>query len=1050
MTDWSQFTPVDQPKVDWSQFKPVESSAPIGDLPPDFGAAQVKPAELPASFNEFVQKIGGLPKPEEILPGIGDAIAANAKGMLNPVSPFMGVVGSGTGGDLARTVLSKVAPVQAVGSGLAGIVTGMGNDIIPAFGGTPDKSAADAATEMAQRLSYEPKTGPGKFAGAAIDLPFELFGKMTRAAGEKVQDTTGSPLAATAVDTALQALPILFGGEKVMEANKPPAKVFTERAKTGATDRQPTGSDLIRQVTDSVRGELQKADQAAQQAAQAPPIQPPPKVAPKVPESVPGAQEKPNGPAGVGQPESSAVEGQRGAGGAALGDNQPGQAVQSPAVVPVSASAEAPPPRLTPGVDKSGDVPLAGGVVKPTPRAAGHVAIDKDVPQWIKVPEHVNEEGKTFPESWVDQHEEIDAHEKAEYPNIEALGYQDAHDIHGNAATDAWARAQGMDPAVYKKAQADTIAEARKKAERGEATDVNPALDRRVYEDSNTDHLLPESQTDAGRHIAAAPQRLADATQEIAPAEQRMGAEPMTRAEHEKPSASYSEYEKDRAQGVGFTPEERHASRLQRHLEDLGQLTDEQRQKITAFHGTPERDPVMGLHTRRELAPSLEAAKASGQPSSYGEVDVRGVGGLNAHLKSNSAADPHLRAVADIVQKRAQEAAKAAGGQAVVIRKGGDEIGVVARGVPQEALETALAKARQEVTDYAKANGLDTFKGKEGRTPGLGLEYGVADLHEGRNISDVITEADSLVEARKEGAPYEQRGSDGTPGPVAPEQPAAGGEAGGPVAEARGTESPRSDAEGAAAKPAGQEAAVGAPPDGGKPDVVGEGESRPVSVKNESVEADRLTRGVDAIASEQGPSRAESWQRAKDTAAKDPDAGWRLTQAILDGDKKALTQDEVALLLHDRVRISNEYRAAMDEHDAASSEVDKTASLLRLREAERQLDANDLADRKSGTETSLGLSARQMLANEDYSLARVGQRLKIAEGVDSIEKLPAAVKERMNDLVRQLDEANKKLEQRQQQRGTRKTVDERAQERIAKQMAEYEKTIKERVTVCPL
>lgn len=159
-------------------------------------------------------------------------------------------------------------------------------------------------------------------------------------------------------------------------------------------------------------------------------------------------------------------------------------------VVPTSASPNAPAPRATPGVDKSGDVPLAGGVVQTSARAPGHVAIDADLPQWIKVPEHTNEEGHTFPESWVDQHREIDEHEKAEFPQLEKLGYQKAHDVHGNAATDDFARRNGMDPAVYKKAQAESVDAARTKAEKGLSRNIDPSLDARPYEDANQTHLL--------------------------------------------------------------------------------------------------------------------------------------------------------------------------------------------------------------------------------------------------------------------------------------------------------------------------------------------------------------------------------------------------------------------------------------------------------------------------------------------------------------------------------------------------------------------------------
>lgn len=527
---------------------------------------------------------------------------------------------------------------------------------------------------------------------------------------------------------------------------------------------------------------------------------------------------------------------------------------------------------------------------------------------------------------------------------------------------------------------------------------------------------------------------------------------------------------------VAFKPEERHAQRLDQHLQRLGEITPEQKQTVIEHHGSVELDPVFQLPTRKDLVPTIKAAQDSGQPAAYGEIDVKGLGGLNEHVGSNSAADVHLKALGEIVNRHLEEAAQKAGGEAVLTRKGGDELGAIVKGMDAQALEGALSSARAEIGDYAKKNGLDTYKGKEGRGPGLGLHYGVADIAKGRSIDETISAADSLVEARKKGAPYEQRGPDATLGTGSLAEGAGRSAAEGAAGNARTIGGQASVAEGRTN--AGQETAVADvqdQPSAGARDRVGvldgdsvdqspapgavpkpaetqPGAAPPISVANKAVEADRLTRGVDAIASEQGTSRADSWNRAKETAKSDPDAGRRLTQAVLDGDKKTLTQDDVALLLHDRVRVSNEYHAAMDALDKAAEGPEKVDALLRLQAAEHQLDANDLADRKSGSEASWAFSARQMLATEDYSLARMGQRLKIAEGVDSVEKLPAAVKARMKELVAENERLTKAQQQNQQrgERGPRKTVDQKAQEKLTAQMAKLEQTIKERLAACPI
>jgi hypothetical protein len=102
--------------------------------------------------------------------------------------------------NLGSTMLSLPAV------GLGGIGTALGN-----AAGLTDAKPADVIGELEEALTYQPRTAVGQDVAGAAALPFELLAKGGRFAGEHVQDATGSPAAATAIDTLIQALPMVLG-----------------------------------------------------------------------------------------------------------------------------------------------------------------------------------------------------------------------------------------------------------------------------------------------------------------------------------------------------------------------------------------------------------------------------------------------------------------------------------------------------------------------------------------------------------------------------------------------------------------------------------------------------------------------------------------------------------------------------------------------------------------------------------------------------------------------------------------------------------------------
>jgi len=81
------------------------------------------------------------------------------------------------------------------------------------------------------------------------------------------------------------------------------------------------------------------------------------------------------------------------------------------------------------------------------------------------------------------------------------------------------------------------------------------------------------------------------------------------------------------------------------------------------------------------------------------------------------------------------------------------------------------------------------------------------------------------------------------------------------------------------------------------------------------------------------------------------------------------------------MRLQNAYHIILDRMEWAIEHNSKT--FLReyqseLAGVEHLMDINDEAARKSGYEQGLGLAARRMMVMEDYSLARIVQRARIA------------------------------------------------------------------------
>jgi GGDEF domain-containing protein len=161
-------------------------------------------------------------------------------------------------------------------------------------------------------------------------------------------------------------------------------------------------------------------------------------------------------------------------------------------------------------------------------------------------------------------------------------------------------------------------------------------------------------------------------------------------------------------------------------------------------------DPVTGLqkvdHHRPTLERAWEAHKESGRGFAYADIDLRNLGGFNKYVRGNAKANPHVRAIADIIRGAVEEEIP----EVQTFRKGGDEFGTLAPDTTEEQLHDILARAQERVDTYVKENGFDAIPHPKGGRPGVGIYFGVTEFNGHDNIDRVVETADGRTALQKE------------------------------------------------------------------------------------------------------------------------------------------------------------------------------------------------------------------------------------------------------------------------------------------------------------
>lgn len=117
---------------------------------------------------------------------------------------------------LSKPAQAVVGPYEA----MAGIASGMGASAVGGIAGlaqgvknlvSPGMPAGDRVRQVQDALTYQPRTEVGQKAVEMFSYPFEKLAEGARSVGNKVVDATGSPTAATVVDTTIQSAPMILG-----------------------------------------------------------------------------------------------------------------------------------------------------------------------------------------------------------------------------------------------------------------------------------------------------------------------------------------------------------------------------------------------------------------------------------------------------------------------------------------------------------------------------------------------------------------------------------------------------------------------------------------------------------------------------------------------------------------------------------------------------------------------------------------------------------------------------------------------------------------------
>lgn len=182
---------------------------------------------------------------------------------------------------------------------------------------------------------------------------------------------------------------------------------------------------------------------------------------------------------------------------------------------------------------------------------------------------------------------------------------------------------------------------------------------------------------------------------------------------------------------------------------------------------------------------------------------------------------------------------------------------------------------------------------------------------------------------------------------------------------------------------------------------------------------------------------------AKDASEKlkaDPTAGQRLVHELRNN-PRPITGKEDALLLSELNRLRIERKAAEEEFNDASKNGDQAQvmdAIVRVTKATDEFQVAADVDAKVGTENAIGLALRRMRMKEDYSLAAIERRAKVANGGRELNEEQSA---KIRELAKQVEDTQKAFDDYRAQQMNRL----RAPSRIARTLTQHAESARMRI-----
>ena len=140
------------------------------------------------------------------------ALAPPAPAQARTVSPL-----SYPGRALIGALETGAHLVTGTAGQVAGGLAGLGDIAVNKLRGQSWRdsvaNAGNVVRGVENAMTYDPRTAAGQTITDVAQYPFQKYGELADYAGGKVADLTGSPLAGTAVNTTMQAIPMLLGAK---------------------------------------------------------------------------------------------------------------------------------------------------------------------------------------------------------------------------------------------------------------------------------------------------------------------------------------------------------------------------------------------------------------------------------------------------------------------------------------------------------------------------------------------------------------------------------------------------------------------------------------------------------------------------------------------------------------------------------------------------------------------------------------------------------------------------------------------------------------------